>query len=85
MAFLSGVEEADFTAIKKAVSLTDGNLSLHLRKLEDARYISVRKEFVDRRPKTSCSLTDAGRAAMLDYLAEMERLLASMKGAASSP
>lgn len=80
MAFLSGADAADFTAIKKAVGLTDGNLSLHLRKLEDAGYISVKKSFVNRRPRTSCALTDAGRHAMLDYLNGMEALLAEIRG-----
>lgn len=79
LAFLSGVEAADFTAIKKAVAMTDGNLSLHLRKLEEVGYIHVTKAFVARRPRTTCALTGEGRTALLGYLQEMEKLIAAAK------
>lgn len=79
MSFLSGLDDADFGAIKEAVSLSDGNLSLHLRKLEEAGYISVRKRFVNRRPNTRCRLTDQGRDALLAYLDTIDAMVSTAK------
>ena len=75
MAFLSGAGTADFTDLRKRLGVTDGNLSIHIRKLEDAGYIGVEKRFQNRRPQTLCHLTEKGRAAWLDYIARMESLL----------
>ena len=52
MAYLSGADAADFNELKAKVGGTDGNLSVHLRKLEDAGYVNVRKTFKDRKPRT---------------------------------
>ncbi|MGB3722535.1 MAG: transcriptional regulator, partial [Pacificimonas sp.] len=68
MAYLSGVESADFADLKAKAKVTDGNLSVHLRKLEDAGYVAVDKSFHDRRPLTTASMTDMGREAWIDYL-----------------
>ncbi len=76
MAFLSGASTADFTDLKKRIGVTDGNLSIHIRKLEEAGYISVEKRFKSRRPQTLCHLTESGRAAWIEYIARMESLLA---------
>lgn len=57
MALLIAVDEADFVFMKEKVNATDGNLSVHLKKLEDAEYINVKKEFVDRKPRTVYSLS----------------------------
>ncbi|MBV9786768.1 MAG: transcriptional regulator [Chloroflexi bacterium] len=67
--------EADFRQLKETLSLTDGNLSIHLTKLEEAGYISVRKEFVRKKPHTSYSPTERGRAAFQSYLAALERIV----------
>lgn len=75
MAFLSGAGAADFTDLKHRIGVTDGNLSIHIRKLEDAGYVRVEKRFRDRRPQTICHLTDKGREAWLAYIARMETLL----------
>ena len=75
MAFLSAAGAADFTLLRKKVGVTDGNLSVHIRKLEEAGYIRVEKKFSKRRPLTICHLTDDGRAAWLDYIGRMEALL----------
>ena len=75
MAFLSGAASADFTDLRKRIGVTDGNLSIHIRKLEDAGYIKVEKRFLNRRPQTICHLTDKGRRAWLAYIARMESLL----------
>ena len=72
---LVAVEEADFNFLKEKVNATDGNLSVHLKKLEDANYISVKKEFVDRKPKTVYSLTKIGIKAFELYVAQLEKLI----------
>ncbi len=64
-----------FTDLKTVLDLTDGNLSVHARKLEDAGYLAVTKSFADRTPLTEYSLTDAGRAALVAYLDAMEAVI----------
>lgn len=75
MSFLYLVESADFLFIMQQSGLTFGNLSSHMKKLEEAGYIEVIKEFVDRRPRTSLKLTAAGRKAFTDYREKMRSLL----------
>lgn len=75
MAYLSGAGAADFNELKAKVGGTDGNLSVHLRKLEDAGYIEVEKRFVGRKPQTICRLSEKGRDAWLRYIARLEQLL----------
>lgn len=75
MAYLSGAATADFNSLKAKLQATDGNLSAHLRKLEDAGYVAIDKSFVDRKPLTRVSLTDAGRKAFAAYLEAMARLV----------
>lgn len=64
-----------FTDLKAVLGLTDGNLSVHARKLEDAGYVRTTKSFVDRTPHTEFELTDAGRAALGAYLDQMEAVI----------
>ena len=64
-----------FNELKELLHTSDGNLSAHARKLEDAGYIACRKLFVDRTPRTEYSLTGPGREALDDYLAHMEALI----------
>jgi DNA-binding transcriptional ArsR family regulator len=75
VAFLAGAVEADFAAIRDATKTTDGNAGVHLRKLEDAGYVTVSKQFVARRPQSLYRLTDQGREALLTYVAHLETLL----------
>ena len=75
VAFLASAGEVDFTDIRDAIRTTDGNASVHLRKLEDAGYIAVQKRFVARKPQTQYALTESGRKALLDYVAHLESLL----------
>ncbi|MBA4808447.1 transcriptional regulator [Brevundimonas sp.] len=75
MAYLSGAETADFNTLKARLQTTDGNLSVHLRKLEDAGFVAVTKSFVGRKPLTEARLTEAGRAAFVAYLDAMAGLL----------
>ena len=64
-----------FNELKELLDTTDGNLSVHARKLEEAGYISCTKSFEDRRPKTEYELTAAGKRALQRYLEHMERLI----------
>ena len=75
MAFLSSAEAADFSTLKARLQLTDGNLSVHLRKLEEAGYVAIDKSFVGKKPLTTVSLTEPGRAAFIRYLDAMAKLV----------
>jgi DNA-binding MarR family transcriptional regulator len=72
---LTSVEEAEFTFIRDKVNTTDGNLSVHLKKLEDAGYIQVKKRFVERKPLSSYSLTAKGKKAFELYIERLEKLI----------
>lgn len=75
MAVLVSVEEAEFTFIRDKINATDGNLSVHLKKLEDHDYISVRKEFVERKPLSKYRITQTGRKAFEDYIKKLESII----------
>jgi DNA-binding MarR family transcriptional regulator len=77
---LSIVESADFTFLLHQTGLTRGNLSPNLRKLEEVNYISIKKEFVDRVPRTLIRLTDEGRAALQNYKEMMQNILDELLG-----
>jgi DNA-binding transcriptional ArsR family regulator len=68
-------ESLSFTELKSLVGITDGNLSVHARKLEDAGYVECRKGFAGRVPRTDFRLTVAGRRALDGYLDHMEALI----------
>lgn len=68
------VESADFLFLMQQTDLTFGNLSSHMKKMEEAGYIEVLKEFVDRRPHTMLKLTQQGRQAFKDYRQKMKHL-----------
>lgn len=75
ISLLISVEEADFNYLKKETETTDGNLSVHLTKLEEAGYIKVKKSFRGKKPLTVCSLTEKGKAAFARYLKALETYL----------
>ncbi len=75
MAFLASADTADFNTLKAKLQATDGNLSAHLRKLEDAGYIGVEKSFVDRKPLTRINISKIGRSAFAAYLDAISRLV----------
>lgn len=75
MAVLSGVDSADFNTLKARLRTTDGNLSVHLRKLEDAGFVAVTKRFEGRKPLTEASMTPAGCEAFVAYLDAMQGLV----------
>jgi DNA-binding MarR family transcriptional regulator len=75
VAYLASAGQRDFSAVRDAIKTTDGNASVHLRKLEEAGYVSAHKHFIDRKPQTVYALTERGRQALLDYVAHLESLL----------
>jgi DNA-binding MarR family transcriptional regulator len=85
LAFLAVVESAEFTFLLTQTGLTRGNLSPNLRKLEEAGYVSIQKEFVARIPRTLIRLTPAGRAALQQYSQAMQRVLDELLGKKSAP
>ncbi len=76
---LAANESLTFNDLKRLMKTTDGNLSVHARKLEDAQYISCEKYFDGRTPKTVYRLTSAGRRALKRYLDHMEALIRTMR------
>lgn len=80
------VESADFLFLMRQLGLTQGNLSSHMTRLESAGYVHIDKAFENRRPKTLLRLTRAGRAAVEQYVGQMQQLLAGLPlPPASSP
>jgi DNA-binding MarR family transcriptional regulator len=75
MVYLASAEVADFTELKNALDATQGNLSVQLRKLEEAGYVEIEKSFLNRKPLTRVRLTDSGRQAFKDYLDVMAKLV----------
>ena len=75
VAYLSSVESALFSEMRDKVGATDGNLSAHLRKLEEAGYLRVEKFFAGRKPQTRLKLTGEGRRAWQAWLRRMESLM----------
>jgi DNA-binding HxlR family transcriptional regulator len=72
---LAGADVLSFNELKELLDITDGNLSVHARRLEEAGFITCEKSFVDRMPRTEYQLTPAGRQALDDYLDHMESLI----------
>ena len=75
MALLADAEVASFNELKAALDTTQGNLSIQLRKLEDAGYIAIAKSFLGRKPLTRARLTPEGRAAFGAYLEAIGKLI----------
>ncbi|NQU24933.1 MAG: transcriptional regulator [Candidatus Nealsonbacteria bacterium] len=65
----------DFTTLKKRLNVADGAIGIHLRKLEDIGYLTCKKAFVGRRPKSTYRITPKGRGALRDYLDAMQRVI----------
>ena len=74
MAHLYVLESADFLFLKQQTGLTWGNLSSHMSKLEDAGYIEVEKEFIEKKPHTMINLTEKGRTAFRKYQRSMKHV-----------
>lgn len=80
---LAANEKLSFSDLKNLMNASDGNVSVHARKLEDAGYVVCEKSFKGRTPLTEYSITSDGRAALEQYLNHMEALIAAMKGSFS--
>ena len=80
---LAANERMTFNDLKRLLQTTDGNLSVHARKLEDADYVRCEKTFDGRLPRTEYRLTAAGRRALEKYLAHMEAIIKALKNVKS--
>ena len=78
---LAANENLTFGELKEVLKTSDGNLSVHARRLEEAGYIKVTKGFEDRRPRTEYRLTPKGRRALETYLQQMEAILSAARDA----
>jgi DNA-binding MarR family transcriptional regulator len=79
MSMLAAAPELSFTELREALQMTDGNLTTHIRTLQEAGYISVTKSFQNNRPHTTCSLTTAGKKAFTGYINLLERIVQQTK------
>lgn len=75
MAYLLNLGDTDFAQLKAKTAATDGNLSVQLRKLEEAKYVEITKSFVGKKTVTGVRLTEQGRQAFIRYLENMQRLI----------
>jgi DNA-binding transcriptional ArsR family regulator len=78
---LAANDKLSFTELKNLLNTSDGNISVHARKLEDAGYVTLQKSFQGRMPLTEYKITASGRKALVRYLDHMEALINAMKGA----
>jgi len=79
MSMLAASPELSFTELRDALEMTDGNLTTHMRTLQEAGYVSIAKSYRNRRPLTTVSLTAAGRRAFADYVALLEQIVQQTK------
>jgi DNA-binding MarR family transcriptional regulator len=75
MSMLAAAPELSFTEMRDALSMTDGNLTTHIRTLQETGYLSVTKSFQNNRPLTTCSLTAAGKKAFASYIDLLEQII----------
>jgi DNA-binding MarR family transcriptional regulator len=75
MSLLAGANDLSFTELRNTLKMTDGNLSMHIRTLQQAGYLSVTKQYLKRRPLTTCSLTSEGRASFGQYINLLEKIV----------
>jgi DNA-binding MarR family transcriptional regulator len=75
MSMLAASPELSFTELRDALGMTDGNLTTHIRALQETGYVSVAKSYQNRRPLTTCSLTAPGRKAFREYVNLLEQIV----------
>ena len=75
MALLVSVDSANFVYIRDKVNASDGNLSVHIRKLEDVKYVSSSKKFIERKPVTTFKISEMGRQAFEEYVNRLSGLI----------
>ncbi len=81
LTLLSLRKKASFTELETVLNVSDGNLSVHLKKLEEANFIEVEKKFVDRKPRSVYYLTKIGKKEFITYLSNMEKILNKLREA----
>jgi len=79
MSMLAATPELSFTELRQALNMTDGNLTTHIRTLQEAGYLSVTKSFQNNRPLTTCSVTAAGKKAFGSYIDLLESIVQQNK------
>ena len=79
MSMLAATPELSFTEMRNTLNMTDGNLTTHIRTLQEAGYLSITKAFQNNRPLTTCSLTPAGRKAFNGYINLLEQIIRQTK------
>ena len=79
MSMLAASPELSFIELRDALAMTDGNLTTHIRALQQEGYVAVAKSFQNRRPLTTCSLTPAGRKAFAEYINLLEQIVRQNK------
>ena len=79
MSMLAASPELSFTEMRDALNMTDGNLTTHIRTLQESGYVSVTKSFQNNRPHTTCSLTPAGQKAFTNYINLLEQIIQQNK------
>jgi len=85
LAALAGGESPEsFSSLREKLDMTAGNLSVQLKTLEEAGYVGTEKYFAGNKPRTDVSITDGGRAALMEYLEELESLLAGLRSGTRS-
>ncbi|HSU53156.1 MAG TPA: transcriptional regulator [Candidatus Dormibacteraeota bacterium] len=75
MSMLAASAELSFTEMRDALGMTDGNLTTHIRTLQEAGYVSITKSFQNNRPLTTCSLTPGGKKAFTCYINLLEQII----------
>jgi len=71
--------ESSFNDLTDDLDLTEGNLSSHLQRMEEANAVEIRKEFVDKRPRTTAVLTDEGEALFEEHVQQLQALIAELE------
>ena len=79
MSMLAASPQLSFTELRDTLNMTDGNLTTHIRTLQEAGYVSVTKSFRDNRPLTTCALTSAGKKAFTNYINLLESIIQQTK------
>ena len=80
MSMLAASPELSFTDLRDTMGMTDGNLTSHMRTLQENGYVAVAKSFQDNRPLTTCSLTAAGKKAFANYIDLLEQVIQQARG-----
>lgn len=79
MSLLAAAPKLSFTELRDTLNMTDGNITTHIRTLQEAGYVSVTKSFEGSRPLTTCALTESGRKAFASYINLLEQIVQRAK------